>query len=1133
MLIGISAHAQQGEVVLVPGKAVEREIVSGETHIYSLSLLAGQWMHVVVEQQRIDLAVVLIAPDGRQLAEADISKATFGQEPLSYEAAVNGDYKLIVRTVATVLYQGFYHVQSEANAAQGVYRVQVAVKAATAQDKQRGNAERQLAEAVRLSLQGAGIAAQAIEPYQQAQALWRELGDRHWEAQTFHLIGLAYAASNRHDPAIESFNQALTIRQEIKDRAGEGSTLAALGRAYLMRGPFEKAIIYFEQALAISREVKDRVSEGSILNGMGFVYGPLGNFGKAVESLEQALVVCREVKELVCQGSALHNLGNAHFGQMPEKALEYYEQALAVRREAKDRAGEASTLNNLANVNNLLSRYEKAIEYLGQSLAASREIKQRRYEGNALLTLGETYHYLHRYEKAIEQFEQALTIFREDKDKVLEGDALGYLADSYNSQGRYDKAIEYIEQAVTISRTAQNRTSEGRQLLSLGEAYDGLQQYEQALMAYEQALSANRVALSHQMEGRSLTGLGLMQLRLGRPVQAAASLKQAVAILREAGHRSYEVVALTSLAQTERALGNPGQARTYVEDGLRVAESLRSEIVSPESRASFLTSVQDAYQLYTDLLMRQHQTEPGQGLDALAVEASERRRARSLLDLLGEARADVRQNVDAALLERERLLSRQLNNKAQRLIEAKTPEQSAALKQEISRLEADYEQTRVAIRKSSPRYARLTQPEPLKLKEMQQQLDADTLLLEYALGKEHSYLWAITNETLTSYELPPEEQIQRRARQVYELLAVQSTNQPGETPAKRGARLAKAEAQLSAAAQSLSQVLLSPVTAKLSHKRLVIVADGVLQYIPFSMLPDPVSRRIGRKSENQVVNSYVPLIAEHEIINLPSASALAVLRTDQGERTLADKEVAILADPIFSSTDPRIKIGKTGDSTALSQTGSAAAEATTLQQTLRDFRGQQLERLFYSRDEAEAIYAVAPAGAGFKALDFRANRETATNADLSNYRIIHFATHGLLNAEHPELSGLVLSLVDEKGQPQDGFLRLHEIYNLKLNAELVVLSACQTALGKEIKGEGLIGLTRGFMYAGAPRVVASLWKVEDVATSELMKRFYRAMLQQKQRPAAALRAAQLEMMQRKRWQSPFYWAAFTLQGEWK
>jgi CHAT domain-containing protein len=279
-------------------------------------------------------------------------------------------------------------------------------------------------------------------------------------------------------------------------------------------------------------------------------------------------------------------------------------------------------------------------------------------------------------------------------------------------------------------------------------------------------------------------------------------------------------------------------------------------------------------------------------------------------------------------------------------------------------------------------------------------------------------------------------------------------------------------------------------------------------------------------------------------VNLPSASTLAVLRRELAGRQPAARAVAVLADPVFEPDDARVKLslaskkspGATQSQTAES-TPSDLAVSSALERAIRSVRGASgpayLRRLLFSRDEAEAILAVAPQPSGLKALDFRANRALAMSGELIEYRVIHFATHGLLDSQRPELSGLVLSLVDEAGRPQDGFLRLHEIYNLRLNADLVVLSACQTGLGKEVRGEGLVGLTRGFMYAGAPRVVASLWQVDDAATSALMKRFYRGMIQEQLPPAAALRAAQLEMLKKKQWQSPYFWGAFVLQGEWK
>jgi CHAT domain-containing protein len=291
-------------------------------------------------------------------------------------------------------------------------------------------------------------------------------------------------------------------------------------------------------------------------------------------------------------------------------------------------------------------------------------------------------------------------------------------------------------------------------------------------------------------------------------------------------------------------------------------------------------------------------------------------------------------------------------------------------------------------------------------------------------------------------------------------------------------------------------------------------------------------------------------------VHLPSASVLAVLRKELAGRPAAPKTVAVLADPVFQSNDPRLGQGKNkgrakstaalvhartraGETPALpgqSQTPTGADDTIGEPAVLRSGRESgvlSFDRLPQSRVEANQIAALVPKDRCLKALDFAANRATATSPELGQNRIVHFATHGLINNVHPELSGVVLSLVDEKGRMQDGFLRLHDVFNLQLGADVVVLSACQTALGKEIKGEGLVGLTRGFMYAGAPRVVASLWKVDDEATADLMKRFYRGMLKDGLRPAAALRAAQMELRQTKRWRSPKYWAGFVLQGEWQ
>jgi CHAT domain-containing protein len=318
----------------------------------------------------------------------------------------------------------------------------------------------------------------------------------------------------------------------------------------------------------------------------------------------------------------------------------------------------------------------------------------------------------------------------------------------------------------------------------------------------------------------------------------------------------------------------------------------------------------------------------------------------------------------------------------------------------------------------------------------------------------------------------------------------------------------------------------------LGHKRLLIVCDGALQYVPFAVLPLPHRATTGGPSP--------PLVVESEIVSAPSASTLAVLRRDLSGRPPARKAVAVLADPVFDGQDPRVTVRQ--QVSQVRHVGGMTSHNRDLSLDLKRSwtevgpaeSGLKIPRLPFSRREAEAIVAAALPGDRLEAVDFQASRTTATSAELSQYRIVHFATHGVLDSRTPALSGIILSLVDQQGRPQDGFLRLWDIYNLHLPADLVVLSACQTALGKEVKGEGLVGLTRGFMYAGAPRVIASLWQVEDVATAELMSQFYQGILKKKLTPAAALRAAQVHMWRQKRWHAdPYFWGAFQLQGEWK
>ena len=373
---------------------------------------------------------------------------------------------------------------------------------------------------------------------------------------------------------------------------------------------------------------------------------------------------------------------------------------------------------------------------------------------------------------------------------------------------------------------------------------------------------------------------------------------------------------------------------------------------------------------------------------------------------------------------------------------------------------------------------------------------------QYSLGEERSYLWTITKDSITSYQLPPRSEIETAAK----AFLSQTTYRDA------------AFGEILPASNQLTQLIL-PNLAHLSQKRLLIVPDGQLHYIPFSALSINPS-------------DYQPLLTKHQVIHLPSASTVAINRNQLTQRTTAPNTLAIIADPIFSPDDNGI-IGKTNPPSNNNRgTEDLAQLSLERSATTSDI---EFKRLPFTRKEADTILQLVPGKSSLSFFEFDANLNTVKRPDLRNYQIIHFATHGVLNPDYPELSGLVVSLVDRQGNPQNGFLRLNDIFNLNLPAELVVLSACQTGSGENVKREGIVGLTRGFMYAGSPRVIASLWNVNDASTAELMKLFYQKYLQENLPPAEALRQAQLAMWQSNQvdWRTPYFWAAFTLQGEWR
>jgi CHAT domain-containing protein/tetratricopeptide (TPR) repeat protein len=854
-----------------------------------------------------------------------------------------------------------------------------------------------------------------------------------------------------------------------------------VGLVHQNRGEPARALEHFRQALPRIREAGDRRREAATLGDLGNAHKTLGELQQALDYFKQSLAVSHATGDRVVEGYTLGSVG-AVYDDLGEKqqALDHYEQALALMRAAGERYGEAIILSNLGVLYNSLGEPARAVDFYTQSLAVSRAIGDRTSQAYTLLNTGQAHQRAGDRPRALAQLTQALALMRELGARDGEARTLDAISGAQYDAGEHRRALESSAQALALYRAVGNRLREARALSNVGVVHADLGEWPQALDFYDRALALSRAV----------------------------------------GDRGGEADTLYNLGRAELARGQLDAARARAEEALRIVEAIRGQLAGRELRASYRSTSQRFYDLYIDTLMRLHQRRPSEGHDARALQTSERARARMLLEALAEAGADIREGADAELVARERELGRTLDAKVNsqfRLLSGRhTAESARALAKEIADLTAQYEQLQARIRATSPRYAALTQPAPLSLREIQTSvLDRETVLLEYSLGEERSYVWAVTSDSLISAELPKRAEVEALARAAYRRL---------HTPARPAAGAPAFPAELT----RLAAAVLDPVAARLRGRRVAVVADGALQYIPFAALPFPSRGRAAAE----------PLVVSHEVVSLPSASTLAVLRREVEGRSPAPKALAVLADPVFGGDDERIR-------RPVAQ-GVSAGTRDALPRELRGLTivpetqeagaagGQDaFPRLPGTRQEALGLLALVAPEERKGALDFAASRATATGGELEQYRYVHLATHGYVDSARPELSGVLLSMFDERGEPQDGFMRAREVFNLRLRADLVVLSACRTGLGQEVRGEGLVGLTRGFMYAGSPRVVSSLWSVSDAATAELMTDFYARMLQQKLRPAEALRQAQIAMLRRRQWSSPFYWAAFTLQGEWR
>ena len=883
-------------------------------------------------------------------------------------------------------------------------------------------------------------------------------------ADTLMLAADVHLRRTENETALPLLDEVLNLSRTLSYRRGEAQAHVLFGNAHFAQNDRPTAIDNYNQALQIWRELNDNRGEAQVLTAQGELYTVADNPVEAAAALQNAETIWRSLNDQTELANTLLDRG-----------------LLAIRQ------GQWQTALALLNEADGFVTEKDAEPYLAGKIAT---------------TFGEIYEAYGQIEIALNYFREAFTRYRDgahDRRSTIDiGNKVGRVEARL---GYYLDARDQIQQGLNLAVASNNNLDIGLCHESLGRVWLEAALYELARGEFLAAIEyfGKAPVPDARATARAQIYLGQAEQLLGNLPQATVAYNNALRFFEKNPDYTQEAVLRSGLGKLALQQGQLDEAEENLERSINLTEQLRENAWSKDLRSSFLASVHDRYEAYVELLMTRNSKKQDPALVTRAFEASESGRARALLDSLHDLR-ELRQPSDPALLKVEKDLQAReqelIDRRASLLSHGGNDDEKARVDQDLTEVSSRYEALEARINNNA-RFNYLLRPRPLGYEQIRDELtDGQTSLLSYSLGAQKSFAWMVDKDGLHSFELSNKQTIENAATRLLNLLKTPAID---ETEGN----------QLESSIDDVSRLVLQPVAGKLPTSRLIVVADGILQYVPFQILKTATGDR-------------EPLISKVEIVEAPSASALALVRRQRSDSPRRGKLLVGFGDAVFSPD-----YAPTGSNTPAATTDDD--DETVQPRSQSSSKLSKLPRLFNARRELLAISDLAGNDSAFY-VQYNATRDTLLRLDLSQYRILHVVTHGVLDAQRPELSGLVLSLIDANKQPISGFVSLADIYKLRA-PELVVLSACYTALGQRQDGEGLVGVTRGFMYAGASGVVASLWQVDDSATAELMKHFYANILQRGMGPAAALRDAQNKIRSQPQWSSPYYWAGFTFQGD--
>jgi CHAT domain-containing protein/tetratricopeptide (TPR) repeat protein len=876
---------------------------------------------------------------------------------------------------------------------------------------------------------------------------------------------------------VQALDEPLQLARQAGDSLLEVRALFGKGQFLATAGDVRESLPWFEQTLSAAEKFGEQRALAHVLSVIGLAKTNLEEHESALDFYLRALAIQRSLKQSWETALTLDNLAEseASLGRL-DLSLQYLQQETELRKEIKDELGLNQNLVSLGDIYLALGESGKALTALLATLPHWAKLKDREFESRTWNKLGRCYLRLGEYELAIKALQRGLRLQQNEAQLKVRTDLLVSLGEVESAQQRSGARSTFGE-ALRLARSSEYRHAQAQALEGLATLDAKATNQKSALQELQEALSLSVEIKQRDDEARIRRRLGLLQNALGKTTEGMQELEQAIRIQSEIGDRQGEIEALLALANLKVQSGGLADAVELLERARRLVERSRSAVFDSALRSSYLASQRRVYELTASVLTQLDAKFPERGYGEKAFQVSEQAHARVLLDAVETATPQ-----NGELLVRARALD-------------------AAIRVAVSGSVAGNYRASIPLPKLVAQRDDLEERlgagqvrEPEALSDLRRDLLlGNAVLLEYLVGSEGSHLWIVTPTVLKHFSLPAERVLQTSTRSLYASVTARNQVLAGESLEARQRRLAEVDRTSELEAAALGRLLLPRGLSLPRNAPLLIVTDGALGYVPFAALPFAANRFLAQS---------------HCIVEMPSASIVARVRT---EARAIGKRALIIGDPVYDTADPRVESHRARD-------------------------GQPemaLDRLVRSRKEVESIESFLGAGRHEAMLDFYASPTLFRRPEISHFSLIHIAAHALVDGRDPEQTGIALSMVNERGQKQEGFLRVRDIYQTRLQAELVTLSGCETVLGKEVRGEGLMGLSRAFLYVGARRVLGSLWSVDDQATSAFMKHFYKALLRDNTSPPVALREAQQQIRNDTRWSAPYYWAAFALQGDWR